>query len=680
MVRLAKEKKLCRLLKFACPGIVCLLIIGAIPAQAESAKRKSARGNNANRGVSNIQSPKKSLKKPTKSVTAKEADSKSGSKSVEGMRPAVSAAPAAGVTVPAVVKVEDLNALPAKDLYIKAREYFANGNYGMAIRLASLAKSKTPTATLPVILMAQSYYRMGNNPKAEALFRSVEIGDILPEAAVDYALSMFSARRYREVIKIYPLVSEGNPYKDIVKFYVGVAYVNFEQYNHAIKYLRKAGNLPPNLKAQRRRILSEIDDLRDRERSRSTVRTQQPSQLNWSQSYVMPPPPPSGEVLPGGTPGAATAAKPSPAPPPPLAKSSNSFSATPLVKLAADTSKKDFSGISQEQSESKTTSSELALGAKFLGRARSFGSQPSLDLNVTPSYQHTESKTTTSKLTASVDDPTNVQNNIEEKPKSSFALTYIYGLNGLYPVSEPVDIGAGYNVASSHSDLRIDSTTSTPSIKAVVEIGDFKVDGNWSQAQYTEKQTPAKENALTSLKVGLKLSGDNQTTTGAVESQENSKPLISGVKSRLILSGSWLTNFDDISLQIAASKTDVTRVPLFKLGQPLKQWTASATGTYMLPLAISLDLLGGYTSSSNMVTQLPAVDGVVPEALGTMTGKQFKITLKGKFSSFLSISSSYSYVSQSPAIDNPAFEKEIIKNNFSQNTSTSVSLGISESF
>lgn len=683
MVRWAKEKYVCRLLDFVCLGWVCLFIMIAIPAQAESAKSKSPRGTPANRSVSNSLPTKKSSQKSVRSVKAKKADSKSLAKPVEVARPAGTEAPVAAVTAAPVVKVEDLNALPAKDLYLKAREYFATGNYVAAIRLATLAKSKTPTATLPVILMAQCYYRMGNNAKAEALFRSVEIGDILPEAAVDYALSMFAARRYREVIKIYPLIPEGNAYKDIVKFYVGVAYVNFEQYNYAIKYLRKAGNLPPNLKTQRRRLLSEIDDLRDRERSRTTVRSQQPAQLNWAQSYVPPPPPPPppppAGLLPGGTPGTATAVKPPPAPPPPLAKSSKSFSATPAVKLAADSSKKDFSGISQEQSESKTTSAELALGGKFLGHARSFGSQPSLDLYLKPSYFHTESKTTSSKLTASVDDPTNVQNTITDTPKSAFSLTYNYGLKGLYPVSEPVDIEAGYDVVKTHSDLRIDTTTSTPAVKVFAEVGDFKVDGSWSQAQSTLEQTPAKDNAVTSLKIGLKMSGDNATTTGSVENKENSKPLVSGIKSTRIFSGSWLTNFDDISLVIAASKADVTRVPLANAGT-LNKWDASATGTYMLPFDISCDLVGTYTSSSNMVLQLPAVDGVVPEALGTMTGKLFKIALKGKIASIISLSGSYAYQSQSPAVNDPAFEKSILTANFSQNSSTSVSLGISQSF
>ncbi len=607
-------------------------------------------------------------------------DPNSGIKAIEVKRPAVTAAPPANVAVPAVAKVEDLNAMPAKDLYLKARDYFVAGNYGSAIQLAALAKSKTPTAILPVILMAQCYYRMGNNSKAEALFRSVEIGDILPEAAVDYAFSMFAARRYREVIKIYPVVPVGHPYKDIVKFYVGVAYVNFEQYDHAMKYLRKAGNLPSNLNAQRRRILSEMDDLRDRERGRPAARYQQLSQQNWSQSYVVPPPIPA-EILPGGTPGGATAAKAPPAPPPALAKSSTSFSATPLLKLAMDSSKTDFSGVFQSHADSKTTGGEMALGAKFLGRAKSFGSQPSLDLNLTPSYSHTDRNSTTSKLTASVDDPANVQNNITAASGSTFFLNYTYGLNGLYPVSEPVDLGGGYLIVDSHSDARIDSTMSTPSLKAVVEVGNIKIDGNWSQAQYTEKKTHAKDNASTTLKLGLKLSGDNSTTTGSIESKDNSKPLVSGVKSTLTLAGSWLTNFEDISLGIAATKTDVTRLPKFLKNTALKQWTASATGTYLLPFELSVELLGAYTSLSNVVVQLDkGADGVVPESLGTMTGKQLKISLSGKIAGFLSLKGSYSYETRTPVIDDPAFEKELLKNNFSENTSTSLSLAVSQSF
>lgn len=629
------------------------------------------------RGSAKISHSKKSAQKTKKSQTTKKIMPKSVNKSGSSGR---TVAPQKA-TEQMVAKPNVSANLTPMELFLKARNFFAVGKYEQAIQFASAARDKIPTSNFPVILMAQSYYRLGNVSKAVALFRSVDISEILPEAAVDYALSMFAGRQYSAVIKIFPLVPEGHPYRDIVKFYVGVSYMNYEQYAQAQKYLRKAGNLPASLKSQRRRLLSEIDDLGDR--NQSAGRPSQAFSQNQFQYYAPPAPPP--ELLPGGTPGNASADKHPAAQPAALAKSSISYSAKPSVGFTVSSTKKDFSGTNESRSESKTPAADLTLGAKFLGNARSFGSQPSLDLNLTPAFSHTDSKSTASNLTASIDDPNNIQNNITTTESASFFFQKTYNVSALYPINEPVDVGASYTVVDQHTDARTDSNTTTPSANLVAEFGDLKLDTSWTQVQTITKppNTEKTDKTSTTLKFGLQHNGDNATTSGTISQLQNSKPALDGgIKSRLDMGVSWRTTWDSFSLTLAGSKSDSTRLTLSASGAALSKWSLNATGSYTLPFGMSLDLLCGYSSLSNIVTQNAAVapETTATEAMGSATASQLSLTVKGTIASFLTLSGNYDYTSRSPSIGDPAFQKKLLSEQWSQQTMTVFSMSASYSF
>jgi tetratricopeptide (TPR) repeat protein len=576
--------------------------------------------------------------------------------------------------------------LSSKGLYLKARDLFAAGQYKAAIQYAAASRRRLPNAQRPVVLMAQSYYRLGMVSRASALFQSIDLAELPQEASVDYVLTMFSAKRYRSVIKGSALVPDAHPYKGVVRFYTGVSYMHLKLYSRAQKSLYSATDLPPDLKAQRKRLLAEIEDLRDRERLGQGDLAQQYAYQNQS-LYLPPPPPPAPPVdlLPGGTPGGSAAPKKVPPTPPPPAKASTSYSAKPSFEWSQKSTKRDFSGFNQSQTDEQSPSAALALAVKFLGSPRPFGGQPSLDLNVTPSYSNSESKTTQSKLTAPADAPSSVQNLVTKTSSSGYAFTKSYGADALYQVTEPIDIGLGLKRSDAHSVTsgkpKSDITTTTPSAKLMADIGDFKTVGSWTQDQIDDSVDSARSRSNSEKKLALTRGGENATVSASVSIKDNSKPLIDGgIKSTFSLNASWLRNFEDFSLNLSGSKTDLTRVPVMAPKTVLNKNSVSATVSYSMLFGLSVDVLAGYSQLSNLVVQLPAVAEVVPEAMASGSAKQLSVSLKVSPVSFLSLNTSYDYTSRALTIGNAEFEKKMQTDNWSQQTITTLKISANMNF
>ena len=145
---------------------------------------------------------------------------------------------------------------------------------------------------------------------------------------------------------------------------------------------------------------------------------------------------------------------------------------------------------------------------------------------------------------------------------------------------------------------------------------------------------------------------------------------------------SWRTTWDSFSLNLAGSKSDSTRLTLSASGAALSKWSLNATGSYTLPFGMSLDLLCGYSSLSNIVTQNAAVapETTATEAMGSATASQLSLTVKGTIASFLTLSGNYDYTSRSPSIGDPAFQKKLLSEQWSQQTMTVFSMSASYSF
>jgi tetratricopeptide (TPR) repeat protein len=573
----------------------------------------------------------------------------------------------------------------ASDYYSKARNYFAAAQYREAIQYAAAAARRSPEARMPIILMAQSYYRLGNTARAAKLFLQVPLGDLPKEASVDYVLTMFAVGRHRDAIKGYSVVPDSHPYKDVTRFYAGVSLMHLRLYQKAQMYLRGARRIPSNLNSQRRRLLSEIDDILENERQ--NVFDQPGAYTYQAQQYYVPPPvvaPPD----PQGT--QRPAAKKPEAPPPP--KEGVSYYAKPAIAYNQTSRKRDFHGYKQEQYDEVKPTASATLGLKYLGRPRSFGSQPTLDATFVPSYYDIATKTNTSSLQADVTDPTNVRNVTTSKETSGYNMAQTIGVQGVYPLTEPVDIGAGFdqkNEQAKGSAGKLKQTTETLSLKSIIEFSSLKLDLSQTSASITDKLTPDNSQSIQTTKVNLTRNGENTTAAAGVTAVTYSKPKINGgIKSSSGIDVSWLRNLDDFSLGLSANNTTKTRAGDFvssSNAQVLDLTSGKIEGTYNMNFGLSVivsytQIQYGKIVVRNVVVKDPRVPDGADEVMASGSGNQVKATVKAAPVSFMTLSASWDYTTRKLSVSDAGFEKFMMTDNWSTQTLTTLNVGMSYSF
>lgn len=575
-------------------------------------------------------------------------------------------------------------------LYIKAREYFAAGRYEEAIKYAAAAQRRTKQSKLPTILVAQSYYRLGKNARAAKLFLTIPVNDIPKEAIIDYVLTMFTVGRYREVVKAYPAVPDGHPYKDVARFYTGVSLIQFKLYEKAQFFLRNARKLPGSLISQKRRLLSELDVIIDRERGLSPDQDQQFFGFQQAQPFNFysvpsaPPPPPVVEpLLPGGVPGKAPAqAKPAPPTGP-----STSY----LIKFGFDFAQKstfnDYHGYKEERSESRVPAVSALFGLKYLGTPRPFGAQPSLDLALNPGYSHTESTKSSSRLTATEVDPDTVQNVVSKSEASSYSASNNYGLTALYPVSDPVDIGLSYTVSDSYAKANTKnvSSTATANGKIAAEIDLFKIDVGYDSIAISSKDAPSSNRTNTVMKANITRNGENSTASFGFSQADSGKPEVEadGVKSTTSLQLSWLRNFEDFSLGVSVRKVDKTRLPGKSKGVVLGDTTGKLEGSYNLSFGVTVVGSAAFSQLSSLpVFKDSKLDSAEApdEAMASGTATKYTVSLKVAPLSFVSLSAAYEYGERQLTIGEELLKKRLMQDNWSLQTSTSIAISASYSF
>ena len=585
--------------------------------------------------------------------------------------------------------IKSVGSLNASQLYLRARDYFSAGRYKEAIQYAAAAQRRSPGTRGPTILMAQSYYRLGNVPRATKLFLTISLAEVPQEAAVDYVLTMFAAGRYREAIKGYSLVPDNHPYKDITRFYAGVSLMHLRLYQKAQLFLRGARRIPANLNSQRRRLLSEIDDILDRERQ--GVFDQSRAYSYQSQQMYFPPPPveappPARPTLPGGTPGTQLPVKPEMAVP--AAKESLTYSLKPSLSYNQTSTKKDFHGYTQEQSEEAKPSGSFVLGLKYLGRPRSFGAQPGMDLSVTPSYADVSKRTSSSGLQADATDPNNVRNVTNRSEIAGYTQSYTLNVSGFYPVSDPVDISVGLEQRDDKARGSIgkaEASTITTTAKLVAEMSLFKLDLSLISAGITDKIKSVNNQNITTTKVNIARNGDSTTTSGGITHVSYSKAkLASGVKSLLALDASWLRNFDDFSVSVSANKSDNTRsadAVEFSNKLVLGQTSAKIEGSYNFSFGISAGASAALFQYDQIVIRNNGrvVEGS-DEVKAGGSGNQIKATLKISPASFATVSTSYDYTERKLSVSDGSFQKIMMQDHWSQQTLTTLNLSFSYSF
>ena len=247
--------------------------------------------------------------------------------------------------------------------YAKARVYFESGYYPQAIQYAAADLRKNPARKASAVIMAQSYYRMGRVNRSAKLFSKIPFEELPPDAALDYTLAMFSAKNFKAASTGWQKVPEDHPYKDVAKFYSGIAYMQLKQYLKASQLLRSARKLPANLKSERRQLIDKVDALMESERS-GRFSQEQTYAYQAKPRFIAPPPllqPPTSPVqpgAPGAPPAKPQADKKSDKPAPPA--SGFSFTATPTFTYESVNDSVDRNGYSLTQIEKKTPAKKTA--------------------------------------------------------------------------------------------------------------------------------------------------------------------------------------------------------------------------------------------------------------------------------------------------------------------------------
>ncbi|MCX6116677.1 MAG: tetratricopeptide repeat protein [Proteobacteria bacterium] len=306
------------------------------------------------------------------------------------------------------------------NLYVKARLWFEAGNYEKAIQYAAADIRRNPNRKSSYIVMAQAYYRLGRNARAAQIFSKLSLEDITADAALEYTLANYAARKYKNAALGWQRVAEENPNRDIAKFYSGLSYMHLKQYQRASFLLRSAKRLPANLKSERRHLIDDVDALMDRERN---------GQFSQDQAYAyhaqprftpyQPPPPiqpkqpvyPTPPTAPGSTPEKAKQpeAKPPPAAPPAPPQTGWAFSSSAVVTYESLAESVDYNGYQKVVTNKKIPTASLPSSMKYSAKPRSFGGQPYFTLNINPGYDHFDSDVNTSALFAPADDQNAVQ-------------------------------------------------------------------------------------------------------------------------------------------------------------------------------------------------------------------------------------------------------------------------------
>ena len=424
--------------------------------------------------------------------------------------------------------------------------------------------------------------------------------------------------------------------------------------------------------------MSEIDKLLDNERQGVF---DQPQQYAYqSQQFYALPPPPEPEVPRGGVP----APVPPKAAPLPVPKASTSYSAKPSLGWKQVSTHRDFNGISQSQEDKQTPTASLALDLKHLGKPRSFGGQPILNLNLTPSYESVDNKKSTSALQAEAADPTNVQNIQTRTEGTTYTISQAYGLSGEYPLSEPVDIGGGYKVKQDRvrGVAKADLTTTSPSAKIVAEMGLGKFDASWQADQISDKRSADANRTNTTLKLALARNDEKTTTSGTVTKIDNSKPEQElGIKSVTGIDLSWVRSFEDYTLGVSANKTDKTRGELTAGRIILSETSAKIEGTYNMSFGVSLVASGAmYKYADLVVLNGGAIKDGPEEAMASGAGKRLLVTLKVSPVSFVAFSASYDYTTRGFSLGEATLEKKMLGENWSQQTVTTLNLSANYAF
>lgn len=580
------------------------------------------------------------------------------------------------------------------DYLARARAYFAAGNYEKALLFANADLRSSPGRKSALLMMAQSYYRLGRASEAAKVFLILSPDDLTSDAAIDCTLAMFATRRYKQATKAWLHVAPDHPYRDIARFYAGVSYMHLNLYAKASQLLRLAIRLPANLKSDRRRILTEVDQLLERQRRGEFVGGQAYSyqtQQRYYQIPVAPPVEPVPQAAPGpggaGKPPAATAAAvPKKSEPPAPAKPGFVFSATPEVSYETKATKQDFNGYSQLQGSSKTPAFTAPVQMKYSGKPRSFGGQPTVTVNVTPGYSDTEGTLTRSSLVAQESDPGAIQSVTKEDTLHAASATLKNGLDLLYPVSEAIDLGLGYKDEHEFVDAsqKKENAVNGPRFNMVIDGDTYKGELNWSMYDTTSKlvEDPKIKTVMTTSGT-LTRNGETSVTRAMATYVQTNATAKSGEQSRMGLDLNWDKTWEDVSLGLSGgyvSKTAYSGTVLdeaaYTMNAARTQENIGVSLKYTVGFGLALTGTGKLSQFSDYESRQTneAKESVVVSSTGSIHA--FGMSGALALGSYVSLEAAYNYTKRNISVGDAAFETAILKAAVSEVSESSLKLGI----
>jgi hypothetical protein len=589
---------------------------------------------------------------------------------------------------------------PTSNTYYRvAEKLFRSGQYGNAIRYAAAHLRKVPGHKPSLVILARSYYRLGKSSLSVSAFSKLEFDDLSADALVEFTLAAFAAKKYKVSAVLWQRVPENHVYKDISKFYAGVSYLNLRQYPKASSLLRSAKKLPASLKADRRRLLDEVDALMESERGglfaperpfvyQSQSRTYAP-QIYTPPSY--PPSPQSPTPSAPGQPSPPSSQKEAASPPP-----SEGFMATATPTFAYEITSQsiDRNGYVLEQRDSRKPSVALPISIKYAARPRPFGGQSSFTLNITPGYDDTETTSASSELLAAEDTPDVVQNQVTMSAGHFYNQTLNVSAELFFPVSEPLDLILGYRSDHQYIDAsqKKEISKEGPSIKVAGEGDLIKMDVSFSSIETQNKanaelEKPTKLDSTNTIVGSLTRNGDSSVVKIEGSSAEVASLSKSGLKATTNGKINWDKSIGDFGLGIGGlytSRTTYAESILSPDGQTARG-EQGGSATLKWSLDFGLTLTGGVTYI--MFTDLDYSTGAdetfeVFPSNGTATTYSL-LASAPIFGSYGGVEASYRYIDRVISPPDEASDETkaaILKKFWSQVTTTSVKLTLKYPF
>jgi tetratricopeptide (TPR) repeat protein len=381
--------------------------------------------------------------------------------------------------------------------FTKANNALQAGQVKVAKRILQKTLKKYPGHQPSNLLLGKIYYREGKIRAAAAKFLLVSPELLDGKSAYPFAISLFTIKRWKRAIAGFSKVPAKSQEINLAYFYKGVAHLRLKNHLKAEVYLKKANPLPANLMASRRRLLKNLRERSNLERS---------GYYKQSNYQIVPPPPQTYQYSQGYEYPKDPAAKDDPEkarrtrrqPPPPTGLTTVITPSLSFRKLKGRLGKHD---IEFYDNDTQILEYKASFVGKYDLRALANGGQPNISLLA--DFSKKDRTATGEPLTYEYDNGeteegvSGSENKIELTPAVTYPVTAILDLEGKFK----------YQLKMPKGD---DSKTKmTPEGSSTLELGNHEFKG-------TAKYVMAEEKNGTYINNDLVMRGDYTASVSPV--------------------------------------------------------------------------------------------------------------------------------------------------------------------